>query len=97
LEGVNPFKDSDICGLPKVIFPSRQGCLEGEMTFGDPFEDPGVDLASPKSDFRMGSTIQVRQVRRIVGRDSYLYHRRVLDGNRIHAPRQGSKGRIYGT
>ena len=42
LEGVNPFKTADIRGLPKVIFPSRQPCIEGEMTFSDPFEDSGV-------------------------------------------------------
>ena len=39
LEGVNPFKTSDICALPKVISPSRQDYLVREMTFGDPFED----------------------------------------------------------
>ena len=64
LEGVNPFKTSDICVLPKVIFPSRQGCLEGEMTFGDPFEDSGVagfpvlrDAVAPalRSGFRRSS------------------------------------------
>ena len=55
LERVNPFKTSDICGLPKVIFPSRQGCLEGKMTLGDPFEDSGV-VASQQSDTGLSGT-----------------------------------------
>ena len=40
--GGEPFKSVDIHALPKVIFPSGQPCLEGKMTFGEPFEDSGV-------------------------------------------------------
>ena len=39
VEGVKPFKIVDIHDLPRVIFPSGQPCLEGKMTFGNPFED----------------------------------------------------------
>ena len=42
VEGVNPFKAVHIHDWSKVIFPSGQPCLEGKMTFGDPFEDSGV-------------------------------------------------------
>jgi len=40
--GIKPFKRVDIHALPKAIFPSGQPCLEGKMTFGEPFEDSGV-------------------------------------------------------
>ena len=42
VEGVKSFKGVDIHALPTVIFSSWQPCLEGTMTFGDPFEDSGV-------------------------------------------------------
>ena len=45
VEGVKPFKTVDIHDLPKAIFLSGQPCLEGSMTFGDPFEDSGVACA----------------------------------------------------
>ena len=51
VEGVKPFKTVDVHDLPKVIFPSGQPCLEGKMTFGDPFDDSGVVTPDPIRSF----------------------------------------------
>jgi len=45
LEGVNSFKS--LSGHALWLSTFENSCLEGEMTFGDPFEDSGVVVALP--------------------------------------------------